>query len=262
MASKLQRVEIGLGVVSTRRLYNTVVLASNAERAGVRQCDQELFPFPIDTKNNNWKQNFDLLSTKYHQTMLSSSNLVALATLWASAVSGTDAHWGSRRSAMVRRGSYVVEDPVAELVRDFFYVPAYPNSLMRPEGPFVDERSKVPSQPHFDVSEDEDGTVHLTMEVPGLSARDLNIEVENDHILRVNGIRTRRKNGHISETKFDHSIRLKDTVDPDRMEANLSSGILTITVPQKPTKIKKLPLSTDDKSILDSPGKEDQNTGN
>lgn len=195
--------------------------------------------------------------------MLSSSNVLTLATLWMSAVSGADAHgWGSRPSStMVRRcrraSHHSCNDPVAELVRDFFYLPAYPNSLTRPQSPFSDDGSSVPSQTQFEVSEGADGTVLLTMEVPGLSARDLNVELENDHVLRVHGVRTRRKNGRISETKFDHSLRLKDTVDPDRMEANLSSGILTITVPQKPTKIKKLPLSSDERSILDGPPKED-----
>jgi HSP20 family molecular chaperone IbpA len=153
-----------------------------------------------------------------------------------------------------RRGSFLDGDSVTEHVRDLFYLPAYPNSFTRPQGPFVDDRGAV--QPHFEVSEGEDGTLHLTMEVPGISSRDLNVELENDHVLRIHGVRIRHRNGRISESKFEHSIRLKDTVDPERMEANLSSGVLTITVPQKPTKIRKLPLSTDERSILDTPSQE------
>lgn len=144
------------------------------------------------------------------------------------------------------------------LVKDFVSMPTYSSSLMRPkrqEGHASfgqEDKDDDTSTPVFDVLEDKQGMVHLVMDVPGVSARDLNIELENDHVLRVSGTRTRYKNGYTSRTEFAQSIRLKDTVDVKNLNVNLSSGVLTITAPQKRTKIKKLPISCDDPpDILD-----------
>lgn len=131
-------------------------------------------------------------------------------------------------------------------------MPTYPNSLMRQQS--VGE-SKMGPNPHFEVSEKEDGTVELVMEVPGLSARDLDIELENDKVLHVSGVRTKHHNGFVSQIEFDEKIRLKDRVDIDNLKVNLSSGLLTITVPQKPTKIKKLPISSDEHCGILDPSK-------
>lgn len=187
--------------------------------------------------------------------LASSSNLVGLATLWMSALS-TDAHsrgvWGTSHGMMRRHHQYHHdgESPVAELVRDFLYTPTFPNSIMRQQGSYF-ETSTSEAKPQFEISEGEDGTLHLTMEVPGVSARDVNIELENDQVLRVSGIRTRRKNGYTSQTEFEESIRLSSNVDIDNLKVSINSGLLSITIPRKPTKIKKLPVLSDEKSILD-----------
>ena len=182
--------------------------------------------------------------------------LVALATLWLSnsiAEAGGGA-WGTSTGCS-RRSPFCYESPIAELVRDVFHVPTYPNSLMRSQHGFGESAAKEPD-PHFEVSERPDGTVELVMEVPGLSARDLDIELENDQVLHVRGNRTKHKNGFVSQTQFEEKIRLKDRMDIDNLKVNLSAGLLTITVPQKPTKLKKLPISSDEHGgILDSPKK-------
>ena len=188
--------------------------------------------------------------------------LVALATLWVSnslAEAGSGA-WGSscsrghhRRNHYNHQNHLRNEGPAVELAKDLFYMPTYPNSLMRQQG---FREPKMEPTPHFEVTESDDGTVELVMEVPGLSARDLNIELENDQVLRVNGIRTKHKDGFVSQVEFEEKIRLRDRDDVDNLKVNLSSGLLTITVPQKPTNIKKLPISSDEHgSILDSPKK-------
>jgi len=199
-----------------------------------------------------------------------SSNLLGLATLWMSALT-TEAGgagqgaWGTSHAAGMRttrrQHDTRFDDPVAELVRDFFYAPPRPYSLGGPEPSSIwqeSSRKKEDPIPHFDVSEDENGTVHLTMEVPGLSARDVNIELENDHVIRVSGVRTRRKNGYISQTKFDESVRLNSNVDVENLNVSLSSGILTIRVPKKPTKIKKLTVHSEERGILDPPPKSEK----
>ena len=125
---------------------------------------------------------------------------------------------------------------------------------MRQQGSYFETKTSE-ANPQFEISEGEDGTLHLTMEVPGVSARDVNIELENDQVLRNSGIRTRRKNGYTSQTEFEESIRLSSNVDIDNLKVSIISGILSISIPRKPTKIKKLPVISDEKSILDPPEK-------
>ena len=179
---------------------------------------------------------------------LSSSNLISLATLWMTAVSAgatrrRGSTWGSDNAGR--------NDVTMMLVKDLVSVPTYPNSLMRPQGRTswtqLDADTTVDSTLHFDISEDCSGRVQFKMEVPGLFARDLNVELENDRVVRVRGSRNQYKQGHISRSEFDESIRLSDNVDVDHLQVNLSSsGILTITAPKKSPKMKRLPILSDD----------------
>lgn len=237
------------------------------------------------TENRRHRLLFRYQTTRksFVMTKTKTTPLVALATLWlnnslAEAAGGGRGPWGSSilTDGYHRRGygglnhNRVVHEnydgPVAELVRDLFYAPAYSNSLMRQQQGSVfvgNDDESGDSSPRLDISEHKDGTTEILMEVPGLSARDLNIELENDHILRVEGIRTKRKDGYVSETIFSKQIRLKDTMDVDNLKANLSSGLLTITLPRKPTKIKKFPILTDEpRSILDPVNENSKNDGN
>jgi HSP20 family molecular chaperone IbpA len=196
----------------------------------------------------------DAMGTQ-NRSMMSSSNLVALATLWMSAVSSDAARRGAWGTCHHHRRHpshfYRHKNPLAELVNDLWSVPFTPGSLMRQQSSIFGE-SKTPSPPFFEVSKDDDGTVELVIEVPGLSERDLTVEVENGNVLRVKGVRTQRKNGYLSQTEFDESIHLEDTVDVEKLKAHLSAGILTITVPRKPTMIKKIKIASDDPpSMLD-----------
>ena len=101
-------------------------------------------------------------------------------------------------------------------------------------------RGQVAPRPAVDVFEDE-GTLQLRMEVPGLSPEDVNIEIEGDQ-LTVSGERKlenedRRDGYHRIERsygKFSRSFRLPNTVDGDGVEANMQSGILRLTFPKRP----------------------------
>lgn len=192
------------------------------------------------------------------------SPLIALATLWMSGVAadagGSAANampWGTSHAtalAGLRRHSY--EDPINDvlMVKNSYSVPLYPNSLLRQQ-----ESSKNAQQYeyNFDVSESKDN-LELTMKVPGSSARDISIELEDDKVLHIRGYRyqhdKKKHGGYTSETKFDKTYEFKDSnkneLDLDKLHVHLSKGILTVTVPKKPKQRKQFPILSHD----DPPG--------
>jgi HSP20 family protein len=92
--------------------------------------------------------------------------------------------------------------------------------------------------PAVDVRANEEEIV-FTADVPGLRKEDLEITLE-DGVLTLKG--QRRYEGTGKEKvwlgrgygAFERSYTLPDTVDADRLEANLADGVLTIKVPQSP----------------------------
>jgi HSP20 family protein len=78
------------------------------------------------------------------------------------------------------------------------------------------------------------------VEVPGIDEKDVKVEVENN-VLTVRGERklekhtkeenVRRKERHYGA--FSRSFTLPTTVDPDKIEANYTHGVLTIDMPKR-----------------------------
>jgi HSP20 family protein len=97
----------------------------------------------------------------------------------------------------------------------------------------------------FDAVRDED-SVTLYFDVPGFSADDIDVSVERNE-LTVSASRVWRdddKETLVSERpqgSFTRRVMLSDALDTDRMEANLSGGVLELTIPvaekSKPRKI-------------------------
>jgi len=101
--------------------------------------------------------------------------------------------------------------------------------------------------PALDLSETADA-YHVEMAVPGMTADQLNITFENN-VLTISGEISQsndRKDRqyHVTERRygrFSRSIRLPNQIHPDRIEARLENGVLTVTIPKaeeiKPRKI-------------------------
>jgi HSP20 family protein len=99
----------------------------------------------------------------------------------------------------------------------------------------------------FDIYENKDAYV-LRADVPGVKKSELEINVE-DKSLTVSGERknddndnepegaTRLRSQERRHGKFSRTFRLNDAVDPDAISAELSNGVLTLTVP-KPAEAK------------------------
>jgi HSP20 family protein len=102
--------------------------------------------------------------------------------------------------------------------------------------------------PAVDVYEDEHN-VTLSLEVPGLEEKDIDIQMENNQ-LTVRGERKfeteqKEENFHRIERRygnFSRSFTLPNTVDTDKVQANYVNGVLKITLAKraeaKPKQIK------------------------
>ena len=100
----------------------------------------------------------------------------------------------------------------------------------------------------MDIYED-DQRLAFKVEVPGIDEKDIKVEVENN-VLSVHGERklekdVKEENFRRMEREygaFSRSFTLPSTVDPEKIEANYSHGILSIQMPKraeaKPKQIK------------------------
>lgn len=92
--------------------------------------------------------------------------------------------------------------------------------------------------PAFDVRANDEEIV-VTADVPGIKQDDLEITLD-DGVLTVKGERRYEGNGKDkvwlgrSYGSFSRSFTLPDTVDPDRLTADLADGVLTIRIAQQP----------------------------
>ena len=109
----------------------------------------------------------------------------------------------------------------------------------------------APTQAHHHIRETEE-TVTLTVDVPGVTAKDLQVQID-DNVIRVSG--ERKTAG--SESKFIRSFAIDPkTVDVENVKANLDCGVLTLTAPKrvKPTVTKRItvneaPLALDQPNV-------------
>jgi HSP20 family protein len=123
-------------------------------------------------------------------------------------------------------------------------------SLMEPVAPWLRDLNRffttqggavaAPFMPPADVIVSDD-SVRIEMDVPGLRAENLEIELEND-LLTVRGERPfpyagqeyERTWRHIERAfgRFERSIRVPRGLDPDSVEAALTDGVLGVRIPK------------------------------
>jgi len=115
--------------------------------------------------------------------------------------------------------------------------------------------------PAVDVYEDEH-SVTLKIEVPGVDEKDIDIQVENN-ILTVHGERKfekeeKEENYHRIERQygsFTRSFTLPSTVDADKVTANYEKGVLKITLAKKAeAKPKQIKVNVGGEKTLEAKG--------
>jgi len=99
-----------------------------------------------------------------------------------------------------------------------------------------------------------DGDMVITMDLPGLKAEDLSIELLDGYLI-VRGERKRPEVGdgaRLSHTerafgRFERRIRLPEGVDPDSVTASIDDGVLSLIVP-KPQRMKPKVVAIDSRT--------------
>jgi HSP20 family protein len=94
--------------------------------------------------------------------------------------------------------------------------------------------------PAVDIFEDE-GSIIVKAEVPGVKPGDVHIDVENN-VLTLSGERKlereeKREGYHRIESvygTFTRSFALPESADPDKVEAEMNEGILTVRIGKRP----------------------------
>ncbi len=97
------------------------------------------------------------------------------------------------------------------------------------------------SLPQTDVAEDDDGFT-ISVELPGLDENDIDLNTK-DGRLTISGEKTterddEEKNYHIKERcygSFRRSFSIPEYVNDNNIKADFSRGVLTITLPKKPS---------------------------
>ena len=101
-------------------------------------------------------------------------------------------------------------------------------------------QAQVNLVPSIDVTET-DKEIVITAEMPGLERKDVEISVEDD-VLTIRGEKKveseqddKNKNYHLSERSygvFYRVLQLPPGVDPSKVQATMSNGVLKITIPK------------------------------
>lgn len=86
--------------------------------------------------------------------------------------------------------------------------------------------------------DEHDDALTITIDVPGVDAKDLDITFEGDQLV-VSGKREGRG-------ELRHVVRLPDTIDPESVGAELKNGVLAIHAAKRPeTRRRKIEIRTD-----------------
>lgn len=136
-------------------------------------------------------------------------------------------------------------DPLTQLHSDIdrlfgqaFRVVGWPVADM---GRLFGDTALAPLKPHVDIAATDREYV-ITAEVPGLEAGDLQLELMDDTLL-IRGEKQQeweKQNAGVYRMErrygaFERMLSLPDDADRDRLEANLKHGVLTVTIPRKPS---------------------------
>ncbi|WP_116131226.1 Hsp20/alpha crystallin family protein [Tropicimonas sp. IMCC34043] len=115
----------------------------------------------------------------------------------------------------------------------------------------AESRARVPVyRPLTDIVETDDG-VSLMLEMPGVGADDLDISLER-RVLTIRGtVRIFRPENvelaHLEygEGDYERAFTLSEDLDPERIEAELRNGVLTLSLPRAEQKLpKKIAVKT------------------
>lgn len=91
-------------------------------------------------------------------------------------------------------------------------------------------------RPHVDIEETDEAYV-VEAELPGVKRDDVNIELVGNELTISGEIKQRERKGALRRQmrrtgRFHYQVSLPSQVDAEKIEANLSEGVLTVRVPK------------------------------
>ena len=117
------------------------------------------------------------------------------------------------------------------------------NTLLKENGFHIPSMpTPATTAPQYAVStDDETGVTTLRVELPGVSAQDLEVILENDSLLRIQG-----KRHHLTgqTMEFDQSFQLDKDVDASSLQVTLQNGTLQVTASKKAKSVQRLEVKT------------------
>jgi HSP20 family molecular chaperone IbpA len=124
-----------------------------------------------------------------------------------------------------------------DLVSRIFSTPYYSevgnsvNSLFRHHNKRVDMGTSMDFP--YSVEDYGDAGIELFMELPGIDANDVLVELQNDVVVISVHRRFRRRSSFASQADFSQSFQLAKDMDVDGIQVSLVSGVLIVSVPRK-----------------------------
>jgi len=90
--------------------------------------------------------------------------------------------------------------------------------------------------PAVDIEEQEDAYI-VEAEIPGVKREDVNIELVGNELMITGELKERERKGIIRRStrrvgRFEFRVTLPDQVDPEKIDASLNDGVLTVRVPK------------------------------
>jgi HSP20 family protein len=94
----------------------------------------------------------------------------------------------------------------------------------------------LPWAPLADISETDDAWI-IEAELPGVDPDDVNVELRDSELAIWGELKEREREGVLRRRtrrvgQFDYRVTLPGEADPDRIEARLDDGVLTVRVPK------------------------------
>ncbi|MGJ5954122.1 Hsp20/alpha crystallin family protein [Streptomyces neyagawaensis] len=90
--------------------------------------------------------------------------------------------------------------------------------------------------PLADVTESDDA-FHIEIELPGVKSKDIDVEANGQEVVVTGEIKEKERKGVLRRSTrrtgaFEYRLRLPGEVDTEKINAQMSDGVLTITVPK------------------------------
>ncbi|MEU3949574.1 Hsp20/alpha crystallin family protein [Streptomyces sp. NPDC029526] len=90
--------------------------------------------------------------------------------------------------------------------------------------------------PLADVTESDDA-FHVEIELPGVKSKDVDVEASGQELVVTGEIKEKERKGVLRRSTrrtgaFEYRLRLPGEVDTEKISAQMSDGVLTITVPK------------------------------